>query len=194
MISSINNYTIVITGLGGQGLIKLIQILGDSLVRKGYKVITSEKHGLSQRGGMVTCFLRFGDKIGSPIPILGSAEMIIATEKSCVLNVLNYAKLDKSTKFIIADYRKEIVNSEYPSDKFIIDTLKAHSKNLDLLSTETLPKNKKSTNTFILGYILRYIPIKLEDIERALTYYFSGDSLVLNLDVLKNGNKLILHP
>ncbi len=189
MITSYNNFTIVITGLGGQGIIKFLQILGDSLVRKGCKVITSEKHGLSQRGGMVTCFLRFGDKIAAPIPIIGSAEMIIATEKSCVLNVLHYANPNKSTKIIISEYKKAVLNSEYPSDKYISDILKNHSDHLYFLSSENLPKNQKAINIFILGYILKFLPIEREDIEFILLDYFSGEFQALNQNALINGIK-----
>jgi indolepyruvate ferredoxin oxidoreductase beta subunit len=189
MVTSNNNFTIIITGLGGQGLIKLLQILGDSMVRKGYKVITSEKHGLSQRGGMVTCFLRFGDILAAPIPIVGSAEMIIASEKSCVLNVLQYSNEDRSTKIIISEYKKTVLNSEYPSDNFISDTLMKHSDFLYFLSTENFPKNRKMTNIFILGFILRYLPLEKDDIETTLKDYFSGESLTFNYDAFVNGSK-----
>jgi indolepyruvate ferredoxin oxidoreductase beta subunit len=187
MIMSHNNYTIVITGLGGQGLIKLLQILGDSLVRKGYKVITSEKHGLSQRGGMVTCFLRFGEKLAAPIPIVGSADMIIASEKSCVLNVLQYANPNGSTKIIISEYKKAVLNSEYPADKYISDILKNHSNHLNFLSIENLPKNQKAANIFILGYILKFLPIEKDDIELILMDYFSEEFQDLNQTALING-------
>ena len=89
---TIENYTIVITGLGGQGLIRLLQILGKALLIEGFKIITSETHGLSQRGGKVTCFLRFGNKINAPIPMIGTADMIIALEESSILDTLKYAK------------------------------------------------------------------------------------------------------
>ena len=189
IITNYNNYTIVITGLGGQGLITLLQILGDSLVRKGYKVITSEKHGLSQRGGIVTCFLRFGDKLAAPIPIVGSAEMIITTEKSCVLHVLQYSNPNKGTKFIISEYKKAVLSSEYPSDKFIFDILKKHSNHLYFLPSENLPKNQKATNVFILGYILKFLPIEQEDIELILLDYFSGEFQALNQNALVDGIK-----
>ena len=102
---TIENYTIVITGLGGQGLIRLLQILGKALLMEGYKIITSETHGLSQRGGKVTCFLRFGNELNAPIPMIGTADMIIALEESSILDALKYAKPDKSTNLIIPKRR-----------------------------------------------------------------------------------------
>ena len=105
---SFDNYTIVITGLGGQGIIRLLQVLGNALMIEGYKVVTSETHGLSQRGGSVTCFLRFGNEFNAPIPMIGSADMIIALEESTIINVLKYCKPDKSTLLVISTYEKSI--------------------------------------------------------------------------------------
>ena len=188
-----NNYTIVISGLGGQGLIRFLQILGYSLIQKGYKVISSEKHGLSQRGGKVTCFLRFGDKIASPIPLLGSADMIIATEKACSLDVLEFAKPDRSSKVIIADYEKESQNSYYPSEEYLIKVLNENSEHINLV--QVLPivakyTNLKIINMIILGYILRFLPISEEDIKESLDQHFKKALSILNRKALEEGIKL----
>ena len=186
-----NNFTIVITGLGGQGLIRLLQILGQTLVYNGYKVITSETHGLSQRGGNVTCFLRFGNKLNSPIPLLGSADMIIALEECSVLNVLKYAKVDKSTILIISTYEKKLINIEYPplpsllkilfdiSDKFYF----IPASEITLKYTGDL----KYMNTLILGYILRFLPIDREKVENILRKNFSGKKYQMNMEMLNEG-------
>lgn len=189
-----DGYTIVITGLGGQGLISLLQILGDALMTNGYKVITAETHGLSQRGGKVTCFLRFGSKFSAPIPMIGSADMIIATEKSCILDVLKYAKPNKSTKLIISTDEKKIINEEYPSEKYLLSVLHENSDNIYFVPAmsiaENLVKNLKAANTIILGYILRFLPLKKEDLEESLKRQFSGENLDINLKAYKEGHKL----
>ena len=193
MIANTNNYTILITGLGGQGLIKFLQISGYSLMRKGYKVISSEKHGLSQRGGKVTCFLRFGDKITSPIPIIGSVDMIIATEKACILDVLEFAKLDRSSKVIIADYERESQNSDYPSEEYLLKVLNENSEHINLVPVLPIVAkytNLKIINTIILGYILRFLPISEEDIKKSMGQHFKKDLLVLNQRALEEGIKL----
>ncbi|MFX1320564.1 MAG: 2-oxoacid:acceptor oxidoreductase family protein [Promethearchaeota archaeon] len=189
-----DSYTIVITGLGGQGLISLLKILGNALVTKGYKVITSETHGLSQRGGKVTCFLRFGDMLNAPIPMIGSADMIIATEKSCILDVLKYAKQNMSTKLIISSYEKRIINEKYPSENYILKVLNENSDNIyfipDTNIAEKLMKNLKATNIVILGYILRFLPLSDKDIENSLKQQFIGKDLEINLKALKEGQNI----
>ncbi len=191
-----DSYTIVITGLGGQGLISLLQILGNALMTNGYKVITAETHGLSQRGGRVTCFLRFGNRLSAPIPMIGSTDMIIATEKSCILDVLKYAKPNKSTKLIISTDEKKIINEDYPSEKYLLSVLHENSDNIYFVPAteiaENLVKNQKAANTVIMGYILRFLPLREEDLEESLKRQFSGENLDINLKALKEGHKLQL--
>ena len=134
-------------------------------MQKGFKVISSEKHGLSQRGGKVTCFLRFGEKSTSPIPIIGSADMIIGTEKACILDVLEFAKPDKSSKLIIADYEKESQNSDYPSKEYLVKVLNENSEHIHFVPVQPIVAkyvNVKIINMIILGYILRFLPINEE--------------------------------
>lgn len=193
LITNTNNYTIVITGLGGQGLIRFLQILGHSLMRKGYKVISSEKHGLSQRGGKVTCFLRFGEKIAAPIPIIGSADMIIATEKVCILDVLEFAKPDLSSKLIVATYEKGSQSSEYPSDENLLKVLNENSDHINFIPVMQIVAkftNLKIINSIILGYILRFLPITEEDLKESINQHFAGDLLVLNRKAFEEGMKL----
>jgi len=189
-----DSYTIVITGLGGQGLVSLLKILGNALIIKGYKVITSETHGLSQRGGKVTCFLRFGDMLNAPIPMIGSADMIIATEKSCILDVLQYARPNKSTKLIISSYEKSIINEKYPSENYILKVLNENSDNIYFIPATNiavkLVKNLKAANIVILGYILRFLPLSEKDIENSLKQQFLGKDLEINLKALKEGQNL----
>lgn len=186
-----DSYTIVITGLGGQGLVSLLKILGNALIIKGYKVITSETHGLSQRGGKVTCFLRFGDMLNAPIPMIGSADMIIATEKSCILDVLQYARPNKSTKLIISTYEKNLINEKYPSENYLLEVLNENSDNIHFIPTTNIAeKLVKVANTVILGYILRFLPLNEKDIENSLKQQFLGKYLEINLKALKEGKNL----
>lgn len=189
-----DNYTIVMTGIGGQGLISILQILGDALVRKGYKVTTAETHGLSQRGGKVICFLRFGSMLSAPIPIIASADIIIATEKSCILDVLKYAKPDKSTKLVISTYEEKLINKEYPSEKYLFKVLHENSDNVYLIPAtdiaEKLVDNPKTANIIILGYIVRFLPLNEKELEDSLIQKFSEKNFGVNLRVFKEGLKL----
>ena len=188
------SYSIVITGLGGQGLIRLLQILGNALIIQGHKVIASETHGLSQRGGKVTCFLRFGNKLHAPIPIIGIADMIIALEESTILDVLKFAKPDKTTNLIISTYEKHEIGIEYPSLKYLLEILYENSDNIHFIPAKEIAVkytgNLKTMNTAILGYILRFLPLNRSLIEESMTQNFSGDALEMNLTALNEGINL----
>jgi len=191
---NLDNYTMVITGLGGQGLIRLLQILGHALVTQGYKVISSETHGLSQRGGKVTCFLRFGSKLNAPIPMIGTADMIIALEESSILEVLKYAKPDKSTKLVVSSYEKQILDADYPSLKYILNVLLGISDFIYFIPTMEIAVkyigSLKTINSVLLGYVLKFLPLNKEVLEESISSNFSGKTLELNLNAFNEGFRL----
>lgn len=189
-----DNYTIAISGLGGQGLIRLIQILGNALMYYGYEVITSETHGLSQRGGKVTCFLRFGNKINAPMPMVGTVDMIIALEESTIMDVLKYTKPDKSTLLIISTYEKPILGIEYPSVRDFLKKLYESSEKIYLIPAIEIAKqqtgNPKTMNSVILGYITQFLPLSKKVLEENIRLNFSEPNLKLNLKAFHEGLNL----
>ena len=71
---------IMIVGVGGQGTLLASKLLGKLLSTKGYDVKVSEVHGMSQRGGNVVTYVRYGDHVYSPIIDKGEADLIISFE------------------------------------------------------------------------------------------------------------------
>ena len=72
---------IMIVGVGGQGSLLASKLLGHLLLEEGYDVKVSEVHGMSQRGGSVVTYVRFGEKVYSPIIDKGEADVIVSFEK-----------------------------------------------------------------------------------------------------------------
>ena len=73
--------SVMIVGVGGQGSLLASRLLGTLLTDEGYDVKVSEVHGMSQRGGSVVTYVRFGDKVYSPIVTEGECDFIISFEK-----------------------------------------------------------------------------------------------------------------
>ena len=71
---------IMIVGVGGQGTLLASRILGNAVVRRGYDVKVSEVHGMSQRGGSVVTYVKYGDRIWSPVIDRGEADIVLAFE------------------------------------------------------------------------------------------------------------------
>src|ERR1035437_8016174 len=78
---------LLISGVGGQGVILASYVLSQAAMAAGYDVKQSEVHGMSQRGGSVTSHLRFGDKIWSPLITPGTADILLSFE---ALEALRY--------------------------------------------------------------------------------------------------------
>ena len=72
--------SIMIVGVGGQGSLLASKLLGHLLMGQGYDVKVSEVHGMSQRGGSVVTYVRYGDKVCSPVIDQGQADAIVSFE------------------------------------------------------------------------------------------------------------------
>lgn len=83
---------IMIVGVGGQGTLLASRILGNAIISQGYDVKLSEVHGMSQRGGSVVTYVKFGEKVYSPIIDQGEADIILAFEKLEAYRYLPYLK------------------------------------------------------------------------------------------------------
>ena len=70
----------MLVGVGGQGTLLASRILGNVLLTQGYDVKVSEVHGMSQRGGSVVTYIKYGDKVFSPVIEKGQADLIISFE------------------------------------------------------------------------------------------------------------------
>ena len=75
------NKAIMIVGVGGQGTLLASRILGSALLSQGYDVKVSEVHGMSQRGGSVVTYVKYGEKVYSPVVGEGEADLILAFEQ-----------------------------------------------------------------------------------------------------------------
>ena len=83
---------IMIVGVGGQGTLLASRILGNTVIGEGYDVKISEVHGMSQRGGSVVTYVKYGEKVFSPIIDEGEADVILAFELLEAYRALPYLK------------------------------------------------------------------------------------------------------
>lgn len=84
--------SVVIAGLGGQGVLKASDILADAAFRAGRDVKKAEVHGMSQRGGSVNSDVRFGAKVYSPIVPFGEADYLVVLSPDQLGNNRGYLK------------------------------------------------------------------------------------------------------
>ncbi len=89
-----DNYNALCVGIGGTGVIRASMILGWAALQEGFKVRTAETHGMSQRGGSVSSYLRFGKNLENPFMIEGDLDVLIGFEISEALRNLHYVNKD----------------------------------------------------------------------------------------------------
>lgn len=98
---------ITVSGLGGQGVLKVTDILAEVLFRAGYDVKKSEVHGMSQRGGSVSSEVRFGDEVASPMVPEGESDFLAVLDPTQI--EVNLHKLRQGGVLITTD--------DVPTDK-----------------------------------------------------------------------------
>lgn len=178
-------FNIVIVGVGGQGLLTLLQILDEAALSEGYDFKSAEIHGLSQRGGSVEVHIRFGQKIYSPLVSQGRADLIIALEIQEALRGINFSS--KKTIFLVNEFLVPIAGQETPKAKYISQILKKISKEVILIKAFDICQREFGTDVvagiFILGYALseKIIPLKEKSIISAIKKIIPEKHLELNL-------------
>ena len=157
--------SIMIVGVGGQGTLLASRILGNTVINEGYDVKVSEVHGMSQRGGSVVTYVKFGDKVYSPIIGEGEADIILAFEQLEAYRALPYLK--KGGK-IIANTQKmnpmPVITGAMQYPENILDKIakKAELVSVDALSLAEEAGNIKAVNVVLIGVMAKSTDIPYE--------------------------------
>ena len=158
--------SVMIVGVGGQGSLLASKLLGKVLLEEGYDVKVSEVHGMSQRGGSVVTYVRFGEKVYSPIIVRGEADYILSFEK---LEAARWAEYLKEGGEIIVNTQEIdpmpviIGAAEYPSD--ILTELKNKGVKIDAvdaLSVAEKAGSVKAVNIVLLSRFAKRFDIPYE--------------------------------
>ncbi|MBE7014653.1 MAG: indolepyruvate oxidoreductase subunit beta [Ruminococcaceae bacterium] len=156
---------IMIVGVGGQGTLLASRILGNTVIEEGYDVKVSEVHGMSQRGGSVVTYVKYGDKVYSPIIDRGEADIILAFELLEALRALPYLK--KGGKIIVntqsIDPMPVITGmASYPEN--IVEKLseKVNTLPIDALNLAKQAGNMKAVNVVLIGVMAKSTDIPYE--------------------------------
>ena len=152
---------IMIVGVGGQGALLASKTLGQVLLDAGYDVKVSEVHGMSQRGGSVVTYVRYGDKVYSPIVDKGEADFIVSFE---LLEAARYTEYLKAGGQIVVNTQKidpmPVITgaAEYPAD--LEGTMTKAGLKVDAVDCLTLAEQAgtaKAVNIVLMGRLSRYM-------------------------------------
>ena len=182
---------IMIVGVGGQGSLLASKLLGRLLLTRGYDIKVSEVHGMSQRGGSVVTYVRFGDKVYSPIIDKGEADFIVSFEK---LEAARYAAyLKKGGKIIVNSQEIEPMPvitgaAEYPHEA--LENLSAKGVDIDCIDALTPALeagSAKAVNIVLMGRLSKALDIDEEKWIEALKQTVAPKFVEMNLKAFALG-------
>ena len=182
---------IMIVGVGGQGSLLASKLLGKLLLTGGYDIKVSEVHGMSQRGGSVVTYVRFGDKVYSPIIDRGEADFIVSFE---LLEAARY------TEYLRPEGRI-ITNTQQINPMPVITGAASYPENLvqkmenaglavdaiDALSLAEEAGSAKAVNLVLLGRLSRYFDFTEEEWMKAIETSVPAKFLELNKKAFRLG-------
>lgn len=175
---------IMIVGVGGQGSLLASKLLGHILLKEGYDVKVSEVHGMSQRGGSVVTYVRFGEKVYSPIIDKGEADFIVSFEKLEAARYIEYLKVGGRivTNTQEVDPMPVITGAmEYPEDLVKkMQDLGILVDAMDCLDLANEAGSSKAVNIVLMGRLSKYFDIPLEKWEEAIEECVPAKFLELN--------------
>ena len=181
---------IMIVGVGGQGPLLASRMLGNVVIRSGYDVKVSEIHGMSQRGGSVVTYVKYGDKVNSPIIDKGEADIILAFERLEACRALPWLK--KGGKMIVNDQKinpMPVITGAMKYPEGIIEELKGKIDltALDALALAEKAGSVKAVNVTLIGVMAKSTEIPYEVWVDAVKETVPAKALEVNLKAFDLG-------
>ena len=195
------NYNLIITGVGGQGNVLASQLVGQTLVGKGYYVTIGETYGASQRGGPVMSHIRISTKKQrSPLIPQGKGDVIVSLEPVEALRVI--APYGNPDAVALVNTRSIVPigvasgDETYPDIEEIKTALDELCKAVYYINAVEMAMELGSpimSNMIMLGALLelKILPLSVEEFSETLGRNLAGDKLDINLKAIEEGRKTV---
>ncbi len=176
--------SIMIVGVGGQGSLLASKLLGRLLLTRGYDIKVSEVHGMSQRGGSVVTYVRYGDKVYSPVIDKGQADCIVSFE---LLEAARWTEYLKPEGKIIVNTQQInpmpviIGAASYPEN--LVEKMRAAGIQVDALDALSLANqagSSKAVNIVLMGHLSRNFDFTEQEWMEALEQSVAPKFLEMN--------------
>ena len=175
---------VMIVGVGGQGSLLASKLLGRLLLSRGYDIKVSEVHGMSQRGGSVVTYVRFGEKVYSPVIDKGEADFIVSFE---MLEAARWTEFLKPGGKIITNTQQInpmpviIGAAEYPEN--LLEKMQAKGLDVDAIDALSLAEqagSAKAVNLVLMGRLSKYFDFTQEEWLKAIEVSVPAKFLEMN--------------
>jgi indolepyruvate ferredoxin oxidoreductase beta subunit len=193
-------FSLMLAGVGGQGLVLLSNIIGTAGALSGIRVITGEQHGLSQRSGSIQVHLRIGENVRSPLIPVGSADALLSLEALEALRYIEYLKdggvavINRRVMHPVTETGELVKEKTRPYmglDEVVkrFETVTHHILTIDALALANEAGNALTENVAVLGAIsvLEAFPVPPEHLEKAIAKVVPRKAVEVNLKAFELG-------
>ena len=190
-------FNLLNVGVGGQGVIRTIQIIAEAALRSNYNVRTAETHGMAQRGGSVSSFLRFGSNVNGPLVPKGHLDVMLAFELLESVRNINYIgpnTFSLMNDMILYPSTHNSKNDGKLTPREIQQFWKRKSKKVHFIDAHGLAikaGNPRTLNVVMLGFLsgAEILPIKRDLIENSILNFIPSRLHEINLQAFHLGMK-----
>jgi len=185
---------IVLSGVGGQGILLASAVISHAAMMSDYDVKTNEVHGMAQRGGSVIAQIRFGKKVLSPLIKRGEADFLLALEKAEAVRFANYLKSDGVAVVNMQKVIPVTVSSgmsTYPDNiDSVIKERFPNVKTLDCIAIAREIGNVRVANVVLIGALSGYLPFDMEIWEKVISENVPKKALEANIVAFNTGRNV----
>lgn len=182
---------ILISGVGGQGLVMATSIISQAAFFEGFDIKTSDVIGLSQRGGLVWGCVRFGTKVPSPLIPSRQGDILLAMEQ---LEALRWIHLLKSSaKIIINDetiYPNRVLIEKENYPEHIPEVLEKRGFEVYTIDAKNIARslgNSKISNSILLGFLSNFLPFSRKTWINAINRNVPEYTVDINIEAFNKG-------
>ncbi|MDZ4230498.1 MAG: indolepyruvate oxidoreductase subunit beta [Dehalococcoidales bacterium] len=186
---------ILITGVGGQGVILSSDIIGEIAITAGYDAKKTDTIGMAQRGGSVISHVRLASRVYSPLIKEGEVNLLIALEKLEAARWSHYLHPEGTViinNLAIPPLSVAVGSERYPSDEEIVRILRRHTERVYLVEGTSRAKELgsiRTLNMFMLGCASPFIPFKIQSWKDGISQHLPSRVLKINLTAFEQGRK-----
>jgi indolepyruvate ferredoxin oxidoreductase beta subunit len=188
---------ILITGVGGQGVVLASDIIGETALAAGYDVKKTDTLGMAQRGGSVVSHVRLAEKVWSPLIKEGEVDLLLAFEKLEAARWSYYLK--PGATVIVNNYEQpplsvSLGQEKYPGDKDIVKELKRRTDKVYFIDGNRKAVelgNAMTVNILMLGCFSVFAPLAIEVWKESISRRMPENIREINLTAFETGRKEI---
>lgn len=187
--------SVVLAGVGGQGILLASEIIAQTAMNAGFDVKTNEVHGMAQRGGSVVGQIRYGKQVYSPIVAKGTAQVLCSLEQAESLRYADY----------LAPGGLAVVNAQQITPVTVSMGAAKYPDNMEqklrdqfgrLIYFDASKKavelgNIRTANVVLLGALSTGLDLPIETWYKAIAACVKKQYQELNLKAFEEGRKMV---